>query len=332
MTERKINRGSEIRAKGKSMGRERSGASADPSDRPSPQAGGLKTASSAEGVRGTQDGLPPSTESAEGSAATLAERSLTLRAALFLTGRIALMLAGIAVMGLGIDIVVKADLGNSPISATPNVLSLGFTAVSFGTFMLGWQCFLVLVQIALLRREFRLVDLWQIPISVFFGVCIDAFMALLGPAAPTSYVASWLWLAGGMAVLALGIVMTVVSGTVMNCGEAVVQAVVRKTGARFGTVKVGFDLACAALACLCAFLFVGHLAGVREGKLALLDEIDKGRPQPAGHTEGGANKVEQVEDDGNAVEERRMRLERASKEVDRHCRDNQEEEEIHRGS
>lgn len=261
MTERKINRGSEIRAKGKSMGRERSGVSADPSDRPSPQAGGLKAASSAEGVRG---GLSSSVESAEGSPAAPAERSLTLRA-LFLTGRIALMLAGIAVMGLGIDIVVKADLGNSPISATPNVLSLGFTAVSFGTFMLGWQCFLVLVQIALLRREFRLVDLWQIPISVFFGVCIDAFMALLGPAAPTSYVASWLWLAGGMAVLALGIVMTVVSGTVMNCGEAVVQAVVRKTGARFGTVKVGFDLACAALACLCAFLFVGHLAGVREG-------------------------------------------------------------------
>ena len=262
MTERKINRGSEIRAKGKSMGRERSGVSADPSDRPSPQAGGLKAASSAEGVRG---GLSSSVESAEGSPAAPAERSMTLRAALFLTGRIALMLVGIAVMALGIDIVVKADLGNSPISATPNVLSLGFTAVSFGTFMLGWLCFLVLVQIGLLRREFRLVDLWQIPISVFFGVCIDAFMALLGPAAPTSYVASWLWLVGGMAVLALGIVMTVVSGTVMNCGEAVVQAVVRKTGARFGTVKVGFDLACAALACLCSFLFVGHLAGVREG-------------------------------------------------------------------
>lgn len=225
MTERKINRGSEIRTKGKSMGRERSGVSADPSDRP----------------------------------------SLTLRAALFLAGRIALMLAGIAVMALGIDVVVKADLGNSPISATPNVLSLGFTAISFGTFMLGWQCFLVLVQIAILRREFRLVDLWQIPISVFFGVCIDAFMALIGPAAPASYPASWLWLVVGMAILALGIVMTVVSGTVMNCGEAVVQAVVRKTGARFGTVKVGFDLACAALACLCAFLFVGHLAGVREG-------------------------------------------------------------------
>ena len=254
MTERKINRGSEIRTKGKSMGRERSGASADPSDRSSSGATGPAPASRIAVLKAAGD-----------TAGESCWRRCDPRAVLFLAGRIALMLAGIAVMALGIDVVVKADLGNSPISATPNVLALGFPAVSFGTFMLGWQCFLVLVQVVLLRREFRLVDLWQIPISVFFGLCIDWFMALLGAAAPTTYLASWLWLAVGMAVLAAGIVMTVVSGTVMNCGEAVVQAVVRKTGARFGTVKVGFDLACAALAVLCALVFMGHLAGVREG-------------------------------------------------------------------
>ncbi len=257
MTERKINRGSEIRTKGKSMGRERSGASADPSDRSSSGATGPAPASRIAVLKAAGD-----------TAGESCWRRCDPRAVLFLAGRVALMLAGIAVMALGIDVVVKADLGNSPISATPNVLALGFPAVSFGTFMLGWQCFLVLVQVALLRREFRLVDLWQIPISVFFGLCIDWFMALLGAAAPTTYLASWLWLAVGMAVLAAGIVMTVVSGTVMNCGEAVVQAVVRKTGARFGTVKVGFDLACAALAVLCALAFVGHLAGVREGTVA----------------------------------------------------------------
>lgn len=222
-----INRGSEIRTKGKSMGRDRSGAPL-----------------------------------------RLSSRSASMRAALFMTGRIVLMLVGIAVMALGIDVIVRANLGNSPISATPNVLSIGFPSVSFGTFMLGWQCFLVLVQVVILRRDFRLVDLWQIPISVFFGVCIDGFMALIGQAGPGSYGASWLWLVVGVAVLALGVVMTVVSGTVMNCGEAVVQAVVRKTGIRFGTGKVLFDLACALLACICAFLFVGHLVGVREGTLA----------------------------------------------------------------
>ena len=211
MTARPQNRGSEVRTKGKSMGRERSGA------------------------------------------------------ALYMVGRVLLMLAGIAVMGAGIDVIVKANLGNSPISATPNVLSLAFPAVSFGTFMLGWQCFLVLVQIVILRKDFRLVDLLQIPVSVFFGVCIDFFMTLLGDFAPANYALSWVWVAVGIAILALGVVMTVVAGTVMNCGEAVVQAVVTKTGARFGTVKVLFDLSCAALAIICAFAFMGHIAGVREG-------------------------------------------------------------------
>ena len=77
--------------------------------------------------------------------------------------------------------------------------------------MLAWQCFLVLLQVIILRRDFRVVDLLQIPISVLFGMCIDLFVQLLGPFAPTTYWQSALWLVGGMAVLAAGIVMTVVS-------------------------------------------------------------------------------------------------------------------------
>ncbi len=216
MTVRPANRGNEIRVKGKSMGRERSGA-----------------------VNG--------------------------RAILFMAGRIALMLLGIAVMAFAIDVVVKANLGNSPISACPNVLSLAFPQVSFGVFMLCWQCFLVLVQVVILRRDFRPIDLLQIPISVFFGVCIDVFMAVLVPLSPENYGQALLCLAVGILILALGIVMTVVSGTVMNCGEAVVQAIVRKTGAKFGTMKVCFDVTCALSAIACSFAFMGHLAGVREG-------------------------------------------------------------------
>ncbi len=226
----KINRGSEIRAKGKSMGRERSG------------------------------------DATAGVAPSLIAR-LRSRATWYLVGRVALMLAGIAVMAFGIDVVVRSHLGNSPISACPNVLSLAFPQVSFGAFMMAWQCFLVTAQIVILRRDFRLVNLLQIPVSVFFSFCIDAFGTLLGDLAPAGYLTSWLWLACGMAILAAGVVMTVVSGTVMNCGEAVVQAVVDKSGARFGTVKVGFDLTCAVLAIVCSFAFMGHLAGVREGTI-----------------------------------------------------------------
>ena len=218
----KINRGNEIRTKGKSMGRERSGA-AQPSSRPAP------------------------------------------RAALFMAGRVALMLAGIAVMALGIDLVVKGNLGNSPISACPYVMSHVLPDISFGTLMLVWQCLLVATQIAILRRDFRPIDLLQLPVSVFFGLCIDVFVVLLAPLSVPSYLSAWLYLVVGILVLAAGIVMTVVSGTVMNCGEAVVQAVVAKTGIRFGTVKVSFDLTCAIVATVLGLAFLGYVEGVREG-------------------------------------------------------------------
>ena len=170
------------------------------------------------------------------------------QAALALAGRVALMLVGIGVMALGIDVVVKANLGNSPISAFPYVMSHVTLNISFGTLMLLWQCFLVLLQIVILRRDFRLVDLLQIPISVFFGVCIDAFAAVIAPITLPNLVSSWACLLTGMAILALGVTMTVISATVMNCGEAVVQAVVKKTGIRFGTMKVVFDVSCAVAA------------------------------------------------------------------------------------
>ncbi len=131
------------------------------------------------------------------------------RAALFMAGRVALMLAGIAVMALGIDLVVKGNLGNSPISACPYVVSHVLPDISFGTLMLVWQCLLVVTQIVILRRDFHPIDLLQLPVSVFFGLCIDVFVVLLAPLSVPSYLSAWLYLAVGILVLAAGIVMTV---------------------------------------------------------------------------------------------------------------------------
>lgn len=254
-----INRGSEVRVKGKSIGRDSSGARE------------LSFQDCEESSQGSEAVVMP-----DGEEALLATHSwlkskvfsscdFDKQAAMAMVGRVALMLMGIAVMALGIDIVVKANLGNSPISAFPYVMSHVVPQVSFGSLMLLWQCFLVLLQIVILRREFRPVDLLQIPISVFFGVCIDAFMVLIAPLNLPNYACAWVCLLVGMAILALGVTMTVISATVMNCGEAVVQAVVRKTGVKFGTMKVVFDVCCAVSATLLALICLGHLEGVREG-------------------------------------------------------------------
>lgn len=260
-----INRGSEVRVKGKSIGRDSSGArelSFQDCEALDVDYGEVAAAAVGEGTTSVvTDQLGESIT----RAGALSWRDFDKQAAMAMVGRAALMLMGIAVMALGIDIVVKANLGNSPISAFPYVMSHVVPQVSFGSLMLLWQCFLVLLQIVILRREFRPVDLLQIPISVFFGVCIDAFMVLIAPLNLPNYACAWVCLLVGMAILALGVTMTVISATVMNCGEAVVQAVVRKTGVKFGTMKVVFDVCCAVSATLLALICLGHLEGVREG-------------------------------------------------------------------
>lgn len=254
-----INRGSEVRVKGKSIGRDSSGVhelSFQDSEESSRGGEAVVMPDGEEALFATHSWLKPK---------VFSSRDFDKQAAMAMVGRVVLMLMGIAVMALGIDIVVKANLGNSPISAFPYVMSHVVPQVSFGSLMLLWQCFLVLLQIVILRREFRPVDLLQIPISVFFGVCIDAFMVLIAPLNLPNYACAWVCLLVGMAILALGVTMTVISATVMNCGEAVVQAVVRKTGVKFGTMKVVFDVCCAVSATLLALICLGHLEGVREG-------------------------------------------------------------------
>lgn len=256
-----INRGSEVRVKRKSIGRDSSG------QRQASFHNSEEVGQGGEAVMLPDDEEALSDTHSWRSANLFGAREFDKQAAVALVGRVALMLVGIAVMAFGIDVVVKAHLGNSPISAFPYVMSHVTPQISFGTLMLLWQCFLVLLQVLILRRDFRLVDLLQIPISVFFGVCIDAFALVIAPIALPNYASSWVCLLVGMAILALGVTMTVVSATVMNCGEAVVQAVVRKTGIKFGTMKVIFDVSCAVAAALLGFVCLGHLEGVREGTI-----------------------------------------------------------------
>lgn len=170
-------------------------------------------------------------------------------------------------MTAGIVLVTKSNLGTSPISSLGYVLSLSFSNITYGTFMLGWNIALMLGQVIMLRRSFKASALLQIPISIVFSLGIDGFNQLLNFVAPNSYAASLVILAAGIAILAFGVACTVVANVVMNCGEAFVCALTSKTGWNFGHTKVGFDLGCVALAVVTSFILLGALQGVREGTL-----------------------------------------------------------------
>ena len=176
------------------------------------------------------------------------------------------LLAGLFVNGLGVSFITKAGLGTSPITSIPYTLSLGFTP-TVGMFTLVFNIFLVILQVILLRRNFQLQNLLQLPIIALFSFFIDLTMSLLGFMQPETYAMKVVSLIVGCLILGFGVFMEMVANIAMLPGEATVRAVSDVFSTDFGKTKIAFDSSMTVIAAILSFIMFKHLDGVREGTI-----------------------------------------------------------------
>lgn len=176
------------------------------------------------------------------------------------------LLVGPFVNGLGVSFITKAGLGTSPITSIPYTLSLGFTP-TVGMFTLVFNIFLVILQVILLRRNFQLQNLLQLPIIALFSFFIDLTMSLLGFIQPETYVLKVISLVIGCLILGFGVFMEMVANVAMLPGEATVRAVSDVFSTDFGKTKIAFDSSMTVIAAILSFIMFRHLDGVREGTI-----------------------------------------------------------------
>lgn len=180
--------------------------------------------------------------------------------------QIILCLAGIFIMSLGVSLSVKANLGTSPISCLPTVLSFGLP-LSIGAFTFIMNLFFVLGQIAILKKRFRPFQLLQIPMIFVFGAFIDFTMFLLTPLNPEFYPVQFIFMLLGCAVLALGITILIKANVLMMAGDALIRVISEEAHKKFGNVKICFDAALVIISATVSFALLGGLYGVREGSV-----------------------------------------------------------------
>lgn len=176
------------------------------------------------------------------------------------------LLAGLFVNGLGVSFITKAGLGTSPITSIPYTLSLGFTP-TVGMFTLVFNIFLVILQVILLRRNFQLQNLLQLPIIALFSFFIDLTMSLLGFMQPETYAMKVVSLIVGCLILGFGVFMEMVANVAMLPGEATVRAVSDVFSTDFGKTKIAFDSSMTVIAAILSFIMFRHLDGVRAGTI-----------------------------------------------------------------
>ena len=180
--------------------------------------------------------------------------------------RYLLFLVGLFINALGVSLVTKASLGTSPISSIPYVLSLNFP-LTLGNFTIIFSILLILLQILILRKNFKIENILQIPVSIAFGYFIDLTMYMFFWVNPQNYVLKLVALLAGCIVLGFGVYIEVLADVVMLPGESFVRAIVQTMNTNFGTTKIIFDSTMTVVAGVLSVIFFGRLNGVREGTI-----------------------------------------------------------------
>lgn len=161
-----------------------------------------------------------------------------------------------------------AELGVSPISSVANVMSCKYSSLSLGTWLIIWNCILIVGQILILRRKFQLIQLLQVPLSFLFGWFTDFGMWIVSSIPVNSYPIRLIMVVVGIVILGFGISLSVIANVIMNSGEALVKAVSDTMNREFGDVKILFDILCVVMALILSLIFFDFtIVGTREGTI-----------------------------------------------------------------
>ncbi|WP_036879790.1 cytidylate kinase family protein [Xylanibacter oryzae] len=167
------------------------------------------------------------------------------------------------IIALGTSLSIRANLGSSPISCPPYVLSLiPNTGWTMGEYVICMHVFLILSQILLLRKNYPKIQLLQIAVSFLFGFYTDLTMWLTSflqfDSSVLGYIMRFVQLCAGGAMLAYGIAMEVKCDVLMLAGEGFPLAISKVVHADFGKVKMFSDTGLVIVGVIFCFVFFGR--------------------------------------------------------------------------
>ena len=173
---------------------------------------------------------------------------------------------GMFIIGMGIAFTRHAKLGVSPVSSVPNVLSYKFTFFSLGQWLTVTNIIFVIIQILILRKNFKLYQLLQIPASFISGIFTDFNLKLISNIPTDLYLEQLTITLLGVLLLSLGIVITVLANVLMNAAETLVKAISDTTNKNFVSVKIIFDVSWVVFSIVLSLIFFDFkIVGTREG-------------------------------------------------------------------
>ena len=181
--------------------------------------------------------------------------------------RITIYILGLFIMTLGISMSVKSDFGVSPVSSIPYTITC-ITGLEMGKATILFHIGLVVLQIIILRKAFKIKNLMQVVVGVIFGYFTTFSNYLFSFFPQTDNIAiHTIMMVGSAALIAVGIFFYLPADIVPLAGEGAMQAITDKTNIEFSKVKMGFDISMVAISLITCLIVLKALGSVGIGTI-----------------------------------------------------------------
>ncbi len=183
-------------------------------------------------------------------------------------GRYALFLTGLFIAALGVAFSTKAGLGTSPVASVPYSVSLMSSLFSFGGWLNLWSVIQISIQVLLLRRNCRPVEIAiQTVLAFAYGYMTNFSVSLIKGLTVDTYPKQFACMIFSCFILGFGIWLQFKGGVAMLPGEAMNRAIGFVTGKKYENIKILFDVLYIAVSVVIGLVFLGGFKGVREGSI-----------------------------------------------------------------
>ncbi len=197
--------------------------------------------------------------------------------------RIPMYFVGLFIMTIGIALSVKSNLGVSPVSSIPYTMTCVW-GIEMGKATIIFHAVLVLIQILILRKRFKPINLLQVVVGIVFGyfTTFCNYLATFLPSTDNIAMRIVLMLVSTV-FIAVGIFFYLPANLIPLAGEGVMQAISEVTHIEFSKVKIGFDCSMVIISVITCLICIHSLGSVGVGTViaAFLVGFNLGRVNKA---------------------------------------------------
>lgn len=197
--------------------------------------------------------------------------------------RIPMYFVGLFIMTIGIALSVKSNLGVSPVSSIPYTMTCVW-GIEMGKATIIFHAALVFIQILILRKRFKPINLLQVVVGIVFGyfTTFCNYLATYLPSTDNMVMRIVLMLVSTV-FIAVGIFFYLPVDLIPLAGEGVMQAVSDVTKIEFSKVKIGFDCSMVVISVITCLICIHSLGSVGVGTViaAFLVGFNLGRVNKA---------------------------------------------------